>query len=416
MDALSWGRFQFGFTVTYHYLFPQLTMGLALLIVLFKALALRSGEERYHEAARFWGRIFGINFAMGVVTGIPLEFQFGTNWGRFSNFAGGVIGLTLALEGMFAFFAESAFLGLFLFEEKRLGPRGHMGAALMLFLGSWLSGYFIIVTNAFMQHPVGYTVGRGGALQLADLWAYLFNPWALWQYAHTMSAAVITSSFVVAAVGAYWTLMGRNAEHARLFLRMGVIVGLLFTLLQLFPTGDMHGKMVAKHQPVALAAMEGKFESSDRAEIAIIGQPVRLSYHGGAGNDPDRRHGKRGAPALARPPGDRSPDALDPDARLSLPLHRHHGRLDDGGTGTSTVAGLRPTADDGPTPTSAAATSRSAPWGSWASTWRWGSSISTSSGVRSPADRSRRRTRATRMSRPAPPDRKERLWRASGFC
>src|SRR5437764_203807 len=128
----------------------------------------------------------------------PMEFQFGTNWARFSSFAGGVIGLSLAMEGMFAFFAESAFLGLFLFGEKRLGPKLHLLTAVMMFLGSWLSGYFIIVTNAFMQHPVGHTATRGGALQLADFWGYLLNPWALWEYAHTMSAAVITGSFVVA--------------------------------------------------------------------------------------------------------------------------------------------------------------------------------------------------------------------------
>src|SRR5712691_10122166 len=117
-------------------------MGLALLIVILKTVALRTDDDHYNRAARFWGKIFGINFALGVVTGIPMEFQFGTNWARFSNFAGGVIGLTLAMEGMFAFFAESAFLGLFLFGEKRLGPRAHLGSALMLFLGSWLSGYF----------------------------------------------------------------------------------------------------------------------------------------------------------------------------------------------------------------------------------------------------------------------------------
>src|SRR6266540_3795097 len=185
-DPGAWSRFQFAFTITYHYLFPQLTMGLALLIVVFKL----GRSEAWQQAARFWGRIFGINFAVGVVTGVPMEFQFGTNWARFSSYAGGVIGLTLALEGMFAFFAESAFLGLFLFGEKKLGPRGHLGAAIMLFLGSWLSGYFIIVTNAFMQHPVGHALGAGGALQLVDFWAYLLNPWALWQYAHNMSASV----------------------------------------------------------------------------------------------------------------------------------------------------------------------------------------------------------------------------------
>src|SRR5216683_71238 len=272
-DPGAWSRLQFGFTITYHYLFPQLTMGLGWFLVYWKWRALRTGEEKYNEAARFWARIFGLNFAVGVVTGIPMEFQFGTNWARFSNFAGGVIGLTLALEGMFAFFAESAFLGLFLFGEKRLGPLKHLLTAVMMFLGSWLSGYFIIVTNAFMQHPVGYAVTRSGALQLANFWGYLLNPWALWEYAHTMSAAVITGSFVVAALGAYWTLMGLYQEHATRCLRIGVTVGLLFCLLQLFPTGDQQGRAVATYQRPTLAAMEGKFQSSARAEMVIIGQP-----------------------------------------------------------------------------------------------------------------------------------------------
>jgi len=273
MDALAWHRFQFAFTVTYHYLFPQLTMGLALLIVVLKGVALRRGDPLWHDAARFWGRIFGLNFAMGVVTGIPMEFQFGTNWARFSSHTGGVIGLTLAMEGMFAFFAESAFLGLFLFGEKRLSPRGHMVAAVMLFLGAWLSGWFIIVTNAFMQHPAGYTVAPDGALHLSDFWAYMLNPWAVWQYAHNMTASVITSAFVMAAVGAFYTLAGRHREHAAIFLRVGVVAGLVACILVLFPTGDQHGKLVARHQPAALAAMEGKFESGQRAELALIGQP-----------------------------------------------------------------------------------------------------------------------------------------------
>src|SRR5213592_269727 len=170
--ALTLHRLHFAFTVTFHYIFPQLTMGLALLMVILKTLALRTGNEHYNQSSRFWARIFAVNFALGVVTGIPMEFQFGTNWGRFSNYAGGVIGLTVAMEGMFAFFAESAFLGLFLFGEQRLRPWGHMLAAVMLFLSSWLSAYFIVATNAFMQHPVGYSIGRGGALQLSDFWGY----------------------------------------------------------------------------------------------------------------------------------------------------------------------------------------------------------------------------------------------------
>jgi cytochrome d ubiquinol oxidase subunit I len=273
MSALGWNRLQFAFTITYHYLFPQLTMGLGLLIVVFKIVALRTGRPAWNECARFFGRLFGLNFAVGVVTGIPMEFQFGTNWARFSSQAGGVIGLTLALEGMFAFFAESAFLGLFLFGEKRLGPRGHLGAALVLFAGSWLSGYFIIVTNAFMQHPVGHAVAADGSLQIANAWRYVFNPWAFWQYAHTMMAAVVTGAFVVAAIGAYWTLSGIHEEHAAAALRVGVIGGLVASVLVLFPTGDRNGKLVAEHQRPALAAMEGKFQSGARAELVVIGQP-----------------------------------------------------------------------------------------------------------------------------------------------
>ena len=178
-DGLPWHRIQFAFSITFHYLFPQLTMGLALLIVVFKSLALRLRDESYNEVARFWGRIFALNFAMGVVTGIPMEFQFGTNWARFSRFSGEVIGQALALEGVFAFFLESTFLGLFLFGERRLGPRRHLAAAVALALGSWLSGYFIIVANAFMQHPVGYRLGEDGVLHLESFSAYLFNPWAL---------------------------------------------------------------------------------------------------------------------------------------------------------------------------------------------------------------------------------------------
>jgi cytochrome bd ubiquinol oxidase subunit I len=272
-DYALWHRIQFAFTITYHYLFPQLTMGLALLIVILKVIALRTGDERYNEVARFWARIFALNFAMGVVTGIPLEFQFGTNWARFSNYAGEVIGQTLALEGVFAFILESAFLGLFLFGEKRLGPRGHLAAALALFLGSWLSGYFIIATNAFMQHPVGYTVGQDGILHLKDFWEFVFNPWAIWQYAHNMTASVITASFVVSAIGAYWSLMEKQMEHALICLRVGVIAGLIACVLIAFPTGDSQGKLLARHQPVTLAAAEGLFKGGPDAELAIIGQP-----------------------------------------------------------------------------------------------------------------------------------------------
>jgi cytochrome bd ubiquinol oxidase subunit I len=164
-SALLVHRLHFAFTVTFHYLFPQLTMGLAPLIVVLKTVGLRRNDETCHRAARFWTRIFGINFVIGVVTGIPMEFQFGTNWSHFSRFAGGVIGQTLAMEGMFAFFLESAFLGLFLYGEKRLSPRAHWCSAVAVFLGSWLSGFFIVATDAWMQHPVGYFKAADGSVQ-----------------------------------------------------------------------------------------------------------------------------------------------------------------------------------------------------------------------------------------------------------
>jgi cytochrome bd ubiquinol oxidase subunit I len=272
-DPLFWHRLQFGFTAAYHYLYPQLTMGLALLIVVFKLLGRSPGNEAYRDVARFWIRIFGINFAVGVVTGIPMEFQFGTNWARFSQLSGGVIGQTLGMEGMFAFFLESTFLGVLIWGEQKLGPKLHDLAAWALFLGSWLSGYFIVATNAFMQHPVGYTLAPDGSYQLAAFWTFLLNPWAIVEYLHNMMGAAVTGSFFVTAVGAYWTLKGLHAEHARRTLKVGVTVGLLASLLVAFPSGDQQGKMVAKHQPASLAAMEGRFGSGTYAQLSFIGQP-----------------------------------------------------------------------------------------------------------------------------------------------
>ncbi len=273
MDALVLHRIQFAFTITYHYLFPQLTMGLALLIVVLKTLAIRTNRQVYHDSARFWARIFGINFVLGVVTGIPMEFQFGTNWSRFAAVTGGVIGQPLAMEGVFSFFLESAFLGLFLFGERRLSRWGHWWAAFLVFLGSWISGFFIIVTDAWMQHPVAYNLLPSGRFELNSFTGLLLNPWALLQYAHNMSGAVVTGSFVMAATGAFYLLEDRFTEHARVFLRVGVTAGLLFSAMQIFPTGDLHGRYMAQHQPATTAAMEGLFKTEKGAPIVLIGQP-----------------------------------------------------------------------------------------------------------------------------------------------
>jgi cytochrome d ubiquinol oxidase subunit I len=272
-DALLVHRLQFAFTATFHYLFPQLTMGLAPLIVVLKSLAIGRSDERYNEAARFWARIFGINFTLGVVTGIPMEFQFGTNWASFSRATGGVIGQPLVMEGVFSFFLESAFLGLFLFGERRLGRWGHWWAGVAVFLGSWLSGYFIIVTDAWMQHPVAYTRLANGSYDVASFTDLLANRWALIQYAHNMSGAVVTGAFAMAATGAYYLLERRFEEHARIFLRIGVVAGALCSVLQVFPTGDLHGRYMVRYQPVTVAAMEGLFRTEAGAPIVLLGQP-----------------------------------------------------------------------------------------------------------------------------------------------
>jgi cytochrome d ubiquinol oxidase subunit I len=272
-DPALWHRIQFAFTITYHYLFPQLTMGLAWFLVYWKWKGLRTGDERYNQAARFWAKIFGLNFAVGVVTGIPMEFQFGTNWSGFSKYAGGVIGQTLAMEGMFAFFLESAFIGALIWGEKRLGPKLHFWAAVGVATGSWLSGVFILVTNSFMQHPVGYTILADGTLAFNDLWAYLLNPWVFVQFAHNQCAALVTGSFVVSAVGAFYMLRKQHTEQARLYLNAGTLVGLIASLLVAFPTGDQQAKFVGRYQPATLAAMEGRFEGGRLADFAVIGQP-----------------------------------------------------------------------------------------------------------------------------------------------
>ncbi len=265
-------RLQFAFTLSFHYLFPQLTMGLALLLLILKTLYLRTGNERYNIGARFWARLFAITFIVGVVTGIPMEFQFGTNWARFSVFAGDIIAQTLAMEGAFAFFIESAFLGIFLFGENIFGQKMHWFSSFMVWLGTWASGAFIIASNAWMQHPVGYTMASNGRLHISNYWAVLFNSWVFPEYMHTMSGAVVTGSFAMAGLGAYYLLAKQHIDYGRLFVTLGVIMGLIASGIQLFPSGDLEGAQVTANQPVKLAAMEGLFETERGAGIVILGR------------------------------------------------------------------------------------------------------------------------------------------------
>ena len=273
-DLIFYDRLQFAFTITFHYLFPQLTMGLSLLIVIFKGIYLRNKIEKYNDAAKFFMKIFAVNFTMGVVTGIPMEFQFGTNWAKFSELTGGIIGQTLAMEGLFSFFLESSFLALFIFGEKLMGQKLHFLTGFFVFLGSWASGYLIIATNAWMQHPVGYEILDNGSYVLTNFVELFKNPWLFPAFWHNQLASVFTSSVVVASIGAFYLLNQKNETYGKLFLKMGVSFGLLSSLLLAFPTGDLNAKNVAKYQPASFAAMEGIFETEHAgAEIVLIGQP-----------------------------------------------------------------------------------------------------------------------------------------------
>ncbi|MBD0851746.1 cytochrome ubiquinol oxidase subunit I [Maribacter arenosus] len=276
-DMLFYDRMQFAFTITFHYLFPQLTMGLSLIIVYFKGKYLVTKVEKYNDAAKFWMKIFALNFAMGVVTGIPMEFQFGTNWAKFSELTGGIIGQTLAMEGMFSFFLESSFLGLFLFGEKLLGHKLHFVTGFLVFLGSWASGFLIIATHSWMQHPVGYEILENGKFVLNNFSALFSNPWLVPSYLHNQLASVITASFVVAGIGAFYLLNKKHSEFGKLFVKTGVVFGLISSVLVAFPTGDWTAKNVVKYQPVTFAAMEGIFETEEGgSEIVLIGQPNML--------------------------------------------------------------------------------------------------------------------------------------------
>ena len=272
-DALLYDRLQFAFTITFHYLFPQLTMGLSILLVVFKGLYLKTGFEKYNKAALFWAKVFALNFVMGVVTGIPMEFQFGTNWSQFSALTGNVIGQPLAMEGMFSFFLESSFLGLFLFGEKLLGQKLHFLSALLVCIGTQASGFLIIATNAWMQHPVGYEILENGEFVLNNFGALFTNPWLWPSFLHNQVASLVTAAFFMAGIGAYYQLRNLHEEQAGLYLKTGVIAGLISSILLAFPLGDILAKKVAEDQPITFAAMEGLFETTEGAPLALIGQP-----------------------------------------------------------------------------------------------------------------------------------------------
>ncbi|MHB8146669.1 MAG: cytochrome ubiquinol oxidase subunit I [Vulcanimicrobiaceae bacterium] len=273
MNVVLADRLQFAFTIMFHYLFPIGTMGLAPFIAWYTIKSVRHNDEDAARAARFWTKIFAVNFAIGVVTGIPMEFQFGTNWAAFSQRTGGVIGQPLAMEGVYAFFLESVFLGILLYGKRVVSPKLFAVSSVCVWFGAWLSGYFIVATDAWMQHPVGYAVAANGRMEMTSLWAVLSSGFAMWQFLHVMCGAMIAGGFIVAGIGAYYLLARRDEAYGRQFVRAGSVVVLIFAMMAIFPTGDHDGVDVTHYQPVKLAAMEGLFESTRGAPLAIIGMP-----------------------------------------------------------------------------------------------------------------------------------------------
>ncbi len=244
MDPGLADRLQFAFTVLFHYLFPIGTMGLAPFVAAYTWKAARDVDEESGRIAGFWTKIFAINFAAGVVTGIPMEFQFGTNWAAFSRRSGAVVGQPLAMESMFAFFLESIFLGVLLYRRGRVPTMFTAWAAVAVCAGSWLSGFFIVATDAWMQHPVGYALSRDGTIRLQSIWDVLSSPFLRWQIAHVLTGSLLAGGFIVAGIGAYYLLSNREKAIGQRFVRAGTIVGLVFACVAVFPTGDRNSSSV----------------------------------------------------------------------------------------------------------------------------------------------------------------------------
>ncbi|WP_342360496.1 cytochrome ubiquinol oxidase subunit I [Terrarubrum flagellatum] len=270
-DSVLLARLQFAFTITFHIIFPAFTIGLSAFIATLLARAMWTGDDQYRTLARFWTKIFAVSFAMGVVSGIVLSYQFGTNWSRFSVIVGNVIGPLIGYEVLTAFFLEATFLGILLFGWDRF-PRGlQLVAAIMVAIGTCMSAFWILSANSWMQFPAGHEV-RNGIAYPVDWLAVVFNPTFPYRLIHMVIAAYLTTSIVVLAVGARYALKDIHAAHARTMLRMGLGMALVLAPLQLF-IGDQHGLSTAKHQPAKLAAMEAHWDSSHAAPLVLFAWP-----------------------------------------------------------------------------------------------------------------------------------------------
>jgi cytochrome d ubiquinol oxidase subunit I len=273
MDVEILSRLQFALTIAFHYIYPPLSIGLGLLLVLMEGIYLRTRDPLWQQITRVWVRIFGLTFAMGVATGIVMEFEFGTNWAAYSRFVGDVFGSALAAEGIFAFFLESGFLALLLFGWDRVGPRVHFLGTVMVCLGAHFSAVWIVVANSWMQTPAGFhLVGTPPHVraEITDFWAMVFNPSSVDRLTHTVLGAWQAGAFLVLSVSAWYLLRGRHLPFARKSMKLGLVVALFASLASLV-TGDLSARGVAKNQPVKLAALEGVYPASEPAGLHLFG-------------------------------------------------------------------------------------------------------------------------------------------------
>jgi cytochrome d ubiquinol oxidase subunit I len=263
-------RIQFAMTIMFHYLFPPLSIGLGTLMVFMEGMYLKSGDAAYHRMTRFWTKIFAVNFAMGVATGIVMEFQFGTNWARYARYVGDVFGSALAAEGIFAFFLESGFLAVLVFGWDRVSRGMHFFATLMVALGSIFSAIWIIVANSWQQTPVGFEVVDNQAV-ITDFWAVVFNPSSMNHLVHALLGSFILGAFFVMSIASWYLLHGRHIEFARKSLTLGLVFGAISSLAMGL-SGHFNASMVAKYQPAKLAALEGHFKTG-KADLHLFGVP-----------------------------------------------------------------------------------------------------------------------------------------------
>jgi len=272
LDPVLLARIQFAFTITFHIIFPAFTIGLASWLAVVEWRYLKTGNEIYQDVYRMWAKIFAVTFGMGVVSGVVMSYQFGTNWSVFSDRAGNVIGPLLGYEVLTAFFLEASFLGIMLFGWNRVSPKMHFVSTIIVAFGTLLSSFWILAANSWMQTPQGYRVGENGLLYPTDWLMVIFNPSFPYRFAHMVVAAYLTTAFVVGGIGAFYLRRGLHVKHARVMLGMAMIMAVFVAPMQPF-IGDLHGLNTFEHQPAKVAAMEGLWESRRGAPLKLFGWP-----------------------------------------------------------------------------------------------------------------------------------------------